>query len=204
MKEANPMSDNQSMNQTISEHQSEGDLAGKYLTFRLGDEEFGVEILKVREIIGLMDITVVPRTPRSIRGVINLRGKIIPVVDLRLKFMMQSIEDTELSCIIVVDTSTADGQATQMGILVDTVSEVLDIPVDLIEPTPAFGSEVNTKFIRGMARVEDTVKILLSIEEVLSHVDLTAVDEANPAKDVADENGPKSGPDTNIDEAIAA
>jgi len=163
------------VNQAIAQHQENGDLAGKYLTFQLGDEEFGVEILKVREIIGLMDITVVPRTPRSIRGVINLRGKIIPVVDLRLKFMMNSIEDTELTCIIVVDTTT-DGRSTQMGILVDTVSEVLDIPAGQIEPTPAFGSGVNTKFIRGMARIEDNVKILLSIEEVLNHIDMTAVD----------------------------
>lgn len=162
------------VNQAIAAHQENGSLAGKYLTFRLGDEEFGVEILKVREIIGLMDITVVPRTPKSIRGVINLRGKIIPVVDLRVKFLMQTIENTELSCIIVVDAQT-DGQATQMGILVDTVSEVLDIPVDLIEPTPAFGSGVNTKFIRGMARVEDTVKILLSVEEVLNHIDTKAI-----------------------------
>lgn len=162
------------VNQAIAAHQENGSLAGKYLTFRLGEEEFGVEILKVREIIGLMDITVVPRTPKSIRGVINLRGKIIPVVDLRVKFLMQTIENTELSCIIVVDAQS-DGQATQMGILVDTVSEVLDIPVDQIEPTPAFGSGVNTKFIRGMARVEDTVKILLSVEEVLSHIDTKAI-----------------------------
>lgn len=168
------------VNQAIAAHQENGSLAGKYLTFRLGDEEFGVEILKVREIIGLMDITVVPRTPKSIRGVINLRGKIIPVVDLRVKFLMQTIDNTELSCIIVVDAQT-DGQATQMGILVDTVSEVLDIPVDLIEPTPAFGSGVNTKFIRGMARVEDTVKILLSVEEVLSHIDTKAIADPDDA-----------------------
>lgn len=162
------------VNQALTTHQENGDLAGKYLTFQLGDEEFGVEILKVREIIGLMDITVVPRTPRSIRGVINLRGKIIPVVDLRVKFLMPTVENTELSCIIVVDTTT-DGRPSQMGILVDTVSEVLDIPAGQIEPTPAFGSGVNTKFIRGMARIENTVKILLSIQEVLNHVDLTAI-----------------------------
>jgi purine-binding chemotaxis protein CheW len=165
------MSVNDSINQALADNHEGGDLAGKYLTFQLGDEEFGVEILKVREIIGLMDITVVPRTPRSIRGVINLRGKIIPVVDLRVKFEMPNIEDTELSCIIVVDTQAGDRPA-QIGILVDTVSEVLDIPADHIEPTPAFGNGVNTKFIRGMARIEDTVKILLSIDQVLGHVDV--------------------------------
>ncbi|MBX2851227.1 MAG: chemotaxis protein CheW [Phycisphaeraceae bacterium] len=172
------MSATDPINQTLAEHQEEGTLSGKYLTFRLGEEEFGVEILKVREIIGLMDITVVPRTPHCMRGVINLRGKIIPVVDLRLKFLMPSIEDTEQSCIIVVDTSTADGQPAQMGILVDTVSEVLDIAAEQIEPTPAFGNGVNTKFIRGMARVEENVKILLSIDEVLNHIDLSGVDQA--------------------------
>ncbi|MEM1355086.1 MAG: chemotaxis protein CheW [Planctomycetota bacterium] len=171
--------------QDLRDQKQNGELAGKYLTFQLGEEEFGVEILKVREIIGLMDITVVPRTPRSIRGVINLRGKIIPVVDLRLKFMMPSIDDTEQSCIIVVDTTT-EGRSTQMGILVDTVSEVLDIPVDQIEPTPAFGNGVNTKFIRGMARIEENVKILLSIEEVLNHIDLTAVEAEQSEQDTND------------------
>lgn len=148
---------------------SEGktELAGKYLTFRLGEEEFGVEILKVREIIGLMGITVVPRTPSFIRGVINLRGKIIPVVDLRLKFAMSATQDTELTCIIVVDMSVED-QNVQMGILVDSVSEVLDIPGSSIEPTPAFGAGVNTNFILGMARIENEVKILLHIEDVLN------------------------------------
>lgn len=169
------MSATEPINQAIIEQQEEGNLSGKYLTFKLGEEEFGVEILKVREIIGLMDITVVPRTPNSMRGVINLRGKIIPVVDLRLKFMMPSVEDTEQSCIIVVDT-TAEDRPAQMGILVDTVSEVLDIAGDQIEPTPAFGGDVNTKFIRGMARVDESVKILLTIDEVLNHIDLNDIE----------------------------
>jgi purine-binding chemotaxis protein CheW len=114
-----------------------------------------------------MDITVVPRTPPAIRGVINLRGKIIPVVDLRAKFAMATVEDTELTCIIVVDVTTDDHTA-QMGILVDSVSEVLDIPDDQIEPTPQFGGDVNTKFILGMARIDNCVKILLNIEDVLN------------------------------------
>ena len=147
------------------------DLAGKYLTFMLGDEEFGVPILKVREIIGLMGITAVPRTPAFIRGVINLRGKIIPVVDLRLKFAMASAQDTELTCIIVVDVCVND-QTVQMGILVDTVSEVLDIVGPNIEPTPAFGADVNTNFILGMARIDGMVKILLNIEDILSTTEI--------------------------------
>ncbi len=150
------------------------DLAGKYLTFKLGHEEYGVRILIVKEIIGLMNITMVPRTPVFIRGVINLRGKIIPVVDLRTKFDMPSAEDTELTCIIVVDVYIND-QCTQMGILVDTVSEVLDIPGSSIEPTPAFGAGVNTDFILGMARIEDQVKILLNIENILSTADMLSV-----------------------------
>lgn len=147
------------------------ELAGKYLTFRLANEEFGVEILRVREIIGLMDITVVPRTPKAIRGVINLRGKIIPVVDLRATFQMQAAEDTDLTCIIVVDVPMGSNHA-QIGILVDTVSEVLDIRAEQIEPAPAFGADVDTQFIRGMARIDEQVKILLNIEEVLNRQEL--------------------------------
>lgn len=169
----------QEINQAIATEREDDNLAGKYLTFRLASEEFGVEILKVREIIGLMDITVVPRTPASVRGVINLRGKIIPVVDLRLKFDMPSVSDTELSCIIVVDIQV-DEQPAQMGILVDTVCEVLDISPASIEPTPTFGGGVNTQFIRGMARVDDQVKILLSIEEVLNKRDLLELHNQEP------------------------
>jgi len=165
------MSDQDTSAVADSSRTAHRDLAGKYLTFRLDEEEFGVEILKVREIIGLMGITVVPRTPMFIRGVINLRGKIIPVVDLRLKFGMPSTEDTELTCIIVVDMSV-DEQLVQMGILVDSVSEVLNIQGDSIEPTPAFGAGVNTDFILGMARIDNQVKILLHIEDVLSTTEI--------------------------------
>lgn len=165
------MSATDPVNQAIAGHQDNGDLAGKHLTFQLGGEEFGVEILKVREIIGLMDITVVPRTPQSIRGVINLRGKIIPVLDLRVKFAMPTIEDTELSCIIVVDTQV-DDRPSQMGILVDTVSEVIDITAEEIEPTPEFGGNVRTDFIRSIAKVGETVTILLDIQKITSSVEV--------------------------------
>ena len=139
---------------------------GKYLTFRLGGEEYGLEILKVREIIGLMEITVVPRTPSYVRGVINLRGKIIPVVDLRVKFGMAAIENTEETCIIVVDV-LRKGKNVEMGILVDKVSEVLDITNAEIEDAPVFGNGFDTEFILGMAKTKQSVKILLNIDAVL-------------------------------------
>ena len=145
----------------------ETDKSGKYLTFQLGGEEYGLEILKVREIIGLMEVTVVPRTPEYVRGVINLRGKIIPVVDLRVKFGMEAIENTEETCIIVVEVIRGD-DTVQMGILVDKVSEVLDINGGNIEDAPSFGSGFDSNFIMGMAKTKDSVKILLNIDSVLS------------------------------------
>ena len=142
------------------------DLAGKYLTFRLSGEEYGIEILKVKEIIGLMDITKVPRMPAHVRGVINLRGKVIPVVDLRTKFGMASTEDTDETCIIVVDVMQSE-QSAMTGILVDTVSEVLDISGDQIEEPPSFGTAMDIGFIMGMAKIGDSVKMLLDIVEAL-------------------------------------
>lgn len=152
--------------------------AGKYLTFVLAGEEYGLEILKVREIIGMMDVTAVPRTPEYVKGVINLRGKVIPVVDLRLKFEMARAELTEESCIIVVDVGDME-----MGILVDKVSEVLDIAAEDIEDTPEFGTMVRTDFILGMGKSGGSVKILLDIDCVLVDADLSAVtaDDANEA-----------------------
>ena len=149
--------------------------AGKYLTFALGPEEYGIEILKVQEIIGLMDITAVPRTPGFVRGVINLRGKVIPVVDLRKKFGMQATEDTEKTCVIVVDVSQG-GESVQMGVLVDCVSEVLDIAGEDIEQTPSFGGSFDGDFILGMAKdKEGAVKILLNIEKVLTAKEIAAI-----------------------------
>jgi purine-binding chemotaxis protein CheW len=141
--------------------------AGKYLTFSLAGEEYGLEILKVREIIGLMDITAVPRTPAFVKGVINLRGKVIPVVDLRLKFGLESAEATDETCIIVVDVGELE-----MGIIVDKVSEVLDVAGEHIEDTPSFGVDVDTDFILGMGKANGNVTILLDISRVLSGVAL--------------------------------
>jgi purine-binding chemotaxis protein CheW len=145
--------------------------AGKYLTFALGREEFGLEILKVREIIGYMDITAVPQTPAYVKGVINLRGQVIPVIDLRAKFVMQTAERTDETCIIVVETSQ-QGRKFSTGIIVDHVSEVLDIAGEHIEDAPQFGSAVDTAFILGMGKVGESVKILLDIDKVLVDADL--------------------------------
>ncbi|MDI6448342.1 chemotaxis protein CheW [Anaerobaca lacustris] len=147
---------------------------GKYLTFALGPEEFGLEILKVREIIGYMAITAVPQTPEYIRGVINLRGQVIPVVDLRAKFAMHSEERTSQTCIIVVETRHGD-QKFNTGIVVDRVRDVLDITAGQIEDAPSFGASVETDFILSMAKITDSVKILLDIDRVLGSVDMATL-----------------------------
>lgn len=140
---------------------------GKFLTFFLGNEEYGLEILKVHEIIGMMDITPVPRTPEFIRGVVNLRGKIIPVVDLRLKFGMEAVDHTDETCIIVVQAN-----GVQMGIVVDRVSEVLDISAEEVEAVPSFGAQVDTDYILGIGKTGERVKLLLDIDKVLSSTEL--------------------------------
>ncbi len=147
---------------------------GKYLTFALGPEEYGLEILKVREIIGFMEITAVPRTPDYVKGVINLRGQVIPVIDLRAKFAMDSTDVTEQTCIIVVEITTKD-RKFDTGIVVDRVQEVLDIEGSQIEDSPDFGSSVETDFILGMGKIGDSVKILLDIDRVLSGDQLSSV-----------------------------
>lgn len=163
------------MQQTLKEGVNTGTIKsveGKYLTFMLSNEEYGLEILKVREIIGVMDITSVPQTPNFIKGVINLRGKVIPVVDLRLKFGMPEAEYTKETCTIVVDV-----QGMLMGIVVDTVSEVMNIAESDIEPPPTFGSEIKTTFILGMGKVKGKVKILLDIDKIMSAEELTIVEQ---------------------------
>lgn len=145
------------------------DRAGKYLTFRLAHEEYGIEILHVQEIIGMMPVTHVPRTPEFVRGVVNLRGKVIPVVDLRLRFNMERKDDTEKTCIIVVQVSGGTGAVT-MSFIVDEVSEVMDIAAEDIEDAPQFGggTGLDTAYILGMAKAQGSVKILVDIDKVLS------------------------------------
>jgi purine-binding chemotaxis protein CheW len=143
-------------------------LAGKYLAFRLANEDYGLAILKVREIIGLMEITRVPCADSFIRGVINLRGKVIPVIDLRLKFAMEPCQTTDQTVIIVVQYATSRGEIT-MGVLVDQVQEVLSIDADKIEPTPSFGAgSISTDFLLGIGKADKRVIFLLDIGRVLS------------------------------------
>ncbi len=163
----------ETMNQAIKEMTIKN---GKYLTFTLDEEEYGIGILKVKEIIGMMPITLVPRTPPFVKGVINLRGKVIPVIDLRLKFDMGEIPYTERTCIIVVEID-ADDATVLIGIVVDAVSEVLNIQESEIEETPAFGTRLDTDYILGMAKTEGSVKILLNIDKVLSTEELTGLED---------------------------
>jgi len=150
---------------------------GKYLTFTLADEEYGIGILKIKEIIGMMPITTVPQTPDFVKGVINLRGKVIPVMDLRLRFGIEAIEYTERTCIIVVEIEGESGTVL-IGIVVDSVSEVLNIKGEEIEDTPTFGTKLNTDYILGMAKMEGGVKILLDIDRVLSREDISTLEKA--------------------------
>ena len=153
------------------------DREGKYLTFALANEEYGIGILKIKEIIGMMPITSVPQTPGFVKGVINLRGKVIPVVDLRLKFRMEAKDYTERTCIIVVEIEGPTGMV-MIGVVVDAVSEVLNIKAEDIEDTPTFGTKLNTDYILGMAKMEGGVKILLDIDKVLNSDELALLDKA--------------------------
>ena len=163
---------NASLDETMSDST---DREGKYLTFTLANEDYGIGILKIKEIIGMMPITSVPRTPDFVKGVVNLRGKVIPVVDLRLKFGMPEIDYTERTCIIVVEISGQSG-AIKIGIVVDAVSEVLNIKGEDIENTPVFGTRVNTDYILGMAKTGGCVKILLDIDKVLSSQEISSLE----------------------------
>jgi purine-binding chemotaxis protein CheW len=145
--------------------------AGKYLTFQLAKEEFGIRVIKVREIMGLQEITAVPQTPAHIKGVINLRGKVVPVIDLRLKFGLDAAEYTQRTCIIVTQVQGESGPIP-MGIVVDGVSEVLNLTAQEIEDTPDFGEAVTGQYLLGMAKVKGKVKILLDIDRVLSSHDI--------------------------------
>jgi purine-binding chemotaxis protein CheW len=141
---------------------------GKFLTFYLDQEEYGLEILSVREIIGLLPVTPVPQAPHYVQGVVNLRGQVIPVVDLRLKFSMQALEATDQTCIIVVQTG-----GVQLGIVVDKVSEVLDIPGHEIVDAPTLGSEINTDYILGIGKTQGRVTLLLEIARVFPAPELS-------------------------------
>jgi len=168
-------------NATVKEQQAAKvllDREGKYLTFALAQEEYGLEILKVREIIGYMEITALPQTPYYVKGVINLRGQVIPVVDLRAKFGMETAEVTDESCIIVVEIDQGS-RSFSTGMVVDHVQEVLDIAGQDIEEAPQFGSSVDTNFILGMGKIGDAVKILLDIDRVLAGEDFQSLSDSS-------------------------
>ncbi len=150
---------------------------GKYLTFVLGNEDYAIGVLRVKEIIGMMSVTYVPQVPEFVKGVINLRGKVIPIIDLRLKFNMATVEETNLTCIIIVEINGIKG-STLMGIVVDAVSEVLNIKDDNIEKAPALGAQVETQFILGMAKMENGIKILLDIDRVLNGDEVQLLEQA--------------------------
>jgi len=143
-------------------------LAGKYLTFVLGSESYGIPVLKIREIISMLHITPVPQMPNYVKGVINLRGKVIPVIDLRVKFSLPNTDYTDNSCIVVVQVALNAGDTKQIGLIVDAVEEVANIALADIEPPPDFGGTVQVEYILGMAKVKGLVKSLLDIDCVIA------------------------------------
>ena len=158
--------------EAVVEKKETSDIEGKFLTFVLGEEIYGIEILKASEIIGLMDITTVPQTPDYMKGVINLRGKVIPVIDLRKKFSMQEGVHTQETCVIVVEVNSSS-----IGLIVDSVSEVSDITGEEIENAPSYGQGIDTSFIMGLGKVKNKIIILLDIDAVLSTEELEMVEE---------------------------
>lgn len=150
------------MSETSTAETGTAYLAGKYLTFMLGPETYGLDILKVQEIIGLLPITRVPKAPDSIRGVINLRGKVIPVMNLASRFGLPSREDTARTCIIVVEMTRGESSVT-MGLIVDEVSEVVSIEAENIEPAPDLGASVDAAYLLGMGKIGEKVVMLLDL-----------------------------------------
>ncbi len=163
----------ETMNQAVK---AMTDQEGKYLTFILAKEEYGISILKIKEIIGMMPITTIPRTPEFVKGVINLRGKVIPVMDLRLKFGMPPMDYSDRTCIVVVEIRGISDHIL-VGCVVDAVSEVFNIKSIDIEDTPNFGTNLDATYILGMAKIEGGVKILLDIDQVLSADEVSSVDQ---------------------------
>ncbi len=156
--------------------------AGKYLTFKLADEEYGLTIHKVREIIGFARITRAPHVPDLFRGVVNLRGKVVPVIDLRVRFGLPLLEDTTQSCIIVVEVAH-ESRTVLIGVLVDSVAEVRAISSANIEPVPSFGMNVDTGFILGMGKSQDRVILLLDIDRVVSSEELMTLESTAAGQD---------------------
>jgi purine-binding chemotaxis protein CheW len=164
--------------ETASETHPGARLAGKYLTFSLANEAYGIPVLKVREIITMLHITMVPQMPPYVKGVINLRGKVIPVIDLRAKLGLAEAEISENTCIVVVQIAMAGGEVKNIGLIVDAVEEVANVVAEEIEPAPDFGASIQVEYILGMAKIKSSVKSLLDIEKVIS------ADEIRPVNDL--------------------
>jgi purine-binding chemotaxis protein CheW len=162
------------MNPTTTDTTPTAALAGKYLTVVLAEEAYGFNVLKIREIIRLQKITPVPQMPEFVKGVINLRGRVIPITDLRVKFGLKA-EFTERTCIVVVQVRLPSEQVVQMGLIVDSVEEVANLAATDIEPTPEFGTKVDTAYLLGMAKVKGQVKTLLDIDRVVGVEDLARI-----------------------------
>ena len=158
----------------------------KYLMFYLNEEHYGIQILKVNEIIGVMDVTPIPKTPDFMKGIINLRGKIIPVMDLRLKFGMTEREYDELTCIIIVEVDI-EGQQKVVGLLVDKVAEVVNIYQDDIELPPQYGQESDNAFLTGIGKVKDKVVMLLDIETILNCQELVSIIKSSEKAKITEE-----------------
>ena len=161
------------INDRFLEEESEDTMEGKFLIFRIKDEEYGIAIRNVMEINGIQNITELPDTPHYVKGVINLRGKVIPVIDVRLRFGMEARDYDERTCIIVVSI-----REMQVGLVVDSVSEVLDIPDDKVEPPPKSQKGAGSRYILGLGKVEESVKILLNIQKLLFDEELEQITEA--------------------------
>lgn len=153
---------------SVDSHPAASRFSGKYLTFSLADEAYGIPVLKVREIITMLHITMVPQMPPYVKGVINLRGKVIPVIDLRTKLGLPAIEIRETNCIVVVQLSVPGGDTKHVGLIVDAVEEVANVAAEDIEPAPDFGGAVEVEYLLGMAKIKGQVKSLLDIEKVIA------------------------------------
>lgn len=158
--------------------------ATQYLTFKLQEEVFAVDVAKVREILDLVTITKVPQTPEFMRGVINLRGSVVPVVDMRLKFGLSRTESTVNTCIIVMEISL-DEETTVVGALADSVQEVLELDAEQIEPAPRIGTHLNTEFIKGMGKIGEHFVMILEIDKVFSAEELLLTEEITAQSAVA-------------------
>ena len=160
---------------TTAQNDFDSGVPHKFLTFSLANEEYGINIMKIKEIIGMMPVTVLPQTPEYVRGVINLRGKVIPIIDLRCKFNLEQIEPTERTCIIVIETENDEQMQTLVGLIIDGVSEVVTLKEDEVEPAPNMHGNFQEQLILGLAKCENGVKILLDIDKVINHEELAGV-----------------------------